>query len=326
MRNFSRWIAACGVLFTVGMASTALAAEPSEPVAAVVGEEPIGASTDNRTVQTALQGRETTPRTIAVLQAQALEQLIGRKLIEQRLAREKQLAADFEISQALEAMQAKLQSQGLTMESLYKQRGLTEADVRAQLLWELSWKKYLEKNVNDAMLEAFFNSQPREFDGTQLGVSHILLRPVNASPAALAETAKQAQRLYAQLQSKQLTFGAAAKAYSAGPSREREGDLGFIPRHGVMDEAFSKAAFDLQVGEIGPPVRTRFGIHLIRVTKVRPGDKRGSDVREQLMQPAMQQLFLKLVREEREKTPVRYTGAVPYIRPGTQQVVLPGGM
>jgi parvulin-like peptidyl-prolyl isomerase len=325
VRNISLIAAFCGSLCLPVMPDIAVA-EDASPAAAMVGEESIPVTTVNRAVQAALQGKEVTPQAVAVLQAQALEQLVGRKLIEQRLAREKVLAADFEIAKELEAMREKLKLQGVTLESLYKQRGLTEADVKAELLWEVSWKKYLAKNVNDAALEEFFKTQPREFDGTKLGVSHILLRPVNSTPEAMGEVVKQAQELHAQLAAKKMTFGEAAKAYSAGPSREQEGDLGFIPRHGVMDEAFSKAAFDLQVGEISQPVRTRFGIHLIRVTKVQPGDKKWSDVREQLLQPVAQQLFLKLSQAEREKTPVRYTGAVPYIRPGTQQVVLPGGM
>lgn len=326
MHKCSLLIALWGIFIALFSVASAVAKDSDGPAAAMVGEVSIPASAVNRAVQTALQGREVTPQAVAVLQAQALEQLVGRKLIEQRLAREKELAADYEVAQAFEGMQEKLKSQGVTMEALYKQRGLTEADVKAELLWELSWKKYLEKHVTDAALAEFFKSEPREFDGTKLGVSHILLRPVNSSPEAVAEVIKQAQELHSQLLAKKISFGEAAKAYSAGPSREQEGDLGFIPRHGVMDEAFSKAAFDLQVGEISQPVRTRFGIHLIRVTKVQPGDKKWSDVREQLLQPVAQQLFLKLAQEEREKTPVRYTGAVPYIRPGTQQVVLPGGM
>jgi len=326
VHRFPLILAVSGLLLTSIGIGRAVAEDAESPVAALVGDIPIRASDVNRAVQTALQGREVTPQAIAVLQAQALEQLVGRKQIEQRLAREKELAADFEIKQAFDAMQEKLKLQGLTMEALYKQRKLSEADVKAELLWELSWKKYLEKHVTDAALEEYFKSQPREFDGTKLGVSHILLRPLNNSSEAMGEVVKQAQELHAQLLAKKITFGDAAKAYSAGPSREQAGDLGFIPRHGLMDEAFSKAAFDLQVGEISQPVRTRFGIHLIRVTKVQPGDKKWSDVREQLLQPAAQQLFLKLSQEEREKTPVRYTGATPYIRPGTQQVVLPGGM
>jgi parvulin-like peptidyl-prolyl isomerase len=326
VRTLWLMIAFSGSLLTQIGVGKATAEDAESHVAALVGEVPIRASDVNRAVQTVLQGKEVPPQAVAVLQAQALEQLVGRKQIEQRMAREQELAADFEIAQAFEAMQEKLKLQGVTMEVLYKQRGLTEADVKAELLWELSWKKYLEKHVTDAALEEFFKSEPREFDGTKLGVSHILLRPLNSSTDAMGEVIKQAQELHAQLIARKMTFGEAAKAYSAGPSREQEGDLGFIPRHGVMDEAFSKAAFDLQVGEISQPVRTRFGIHLIRVTKVQPGNKKWSDVREQLLQPVAQQLFLKLAQEEREKTPVRYTGAVPYIRPGTQQVVLPGGM
>jgi len=38
-----------------------------------------------------------------------------------------------------------------------------------------------------------------------------------------------------------------------------------------MDEAFSRAAFALQTGQISPPVRSPFGVHLIRCEAIKPG-------------------------------------------------------
>ena len=71
-----------------------------------------------------------------------------------------------------------------------------------------------------------------------------------------------------------MTFADAAEKYSAGPSRAKGGDLGFIPRHGIMVEPFARAAFVLAKGEISPPMATVFGIHLITVTDVKPGDEK----------------------------------------------------
>jgi parvulin-like peptidyl-prolyl isomerase len=313
------------LLFCIFLASFAFAAEGDSPAAAFVGEVPIAVAEVNRTLKTALQGREVPPAALAVLQAQALEQLIGRKLIQQRMAREKTAPAAHEIEQALEAMQAKLKEQNVPWETLLAQRGLKEADARAEIAWEIGWKKYLQKQVTDAALEAYFQAHRREYDGSQLQVSHILLRPANSTPAAQAETLKQAEEIREKLIAKKLTFAEAAQAYSAGPSRDHGGDLGFIPRQGLMDEAFSRAAFALELGEISPPVRTRFGIHLIRATQLQAGTKSVADVREQLLQPLALELFQKLSQEERQKVPVRYTGTLPHFQPGTQQVVLPSG-
>lgn len=59
------------------------------------------------------------------------------------------------------------------------------------------------------------------------------------------------------------TFEELAAAFSKCPSRARGGDLGEFGR-GRMVQPFDEAAFALQVNEVSPPVRTRFGYHLIQ--------------------------------------------------------------
>lgn len=300
-----------------------LAADPDQR-AAIVGDTPILVADVQRALAAVLHGQQPAPAALAALQAQALEQLVNRQLILQYLDRKGEAAADYEIAQAIESMQAKLKQQKFSWEALLKKQGLSEADVRQNLVWEIGWKKYLKNAVSDEALQAFFEANRREYDGSQLGVSHILLRPVNSTPQAKAEAIQQIKEIYAALQSKKITFDQAAKTYSVGPSGEEGGDLGFIPRRGVMDEAFSKAAFDLEIGEISQPIQTRFGFHIIRATKLKPGERTWQDAREEMLPVLSQQLFLKLAQAERANTQVQYTGVLPHVRPGTNQVVPAG--
>ena len=298
-----------------------LAAEPDVRVAAIVGETPVLVADVQRVLAPVLRGQKAVPAQLAALQAQALEQLVNRQLIQQYLTQNKQAAADYEIAQAIESMKAKLKEQKVAWDALLKKQGLDEADVRKNLSWELSWKKYLQQEVSDETLESFFEAHRREYDGSELGVSHILLRPVNSTNQAKADAIKQIKEIHAGLENKKMTFAEAAKKFSVGPSSEKGGELGFIPRRGVMDEAFSKAAFDLEIGEISPPVQTRFGYHIIRATKLQPGKKSWQDAREEMLPVLAQELFQKLSQAEREKATVKYTGVLPHLKPGTKQVV-----
>ena len=80
----------------------------------------------------------------------------------------------------------------------------------------------------------------RDLDGTELVVSHILLRPAaGAGPQEIEDLEKQAESIRAEIASGKIDFAAAAEKYSAGPSGKQGGRLGKIGRHGPMDESFS---------------------------------------------------------------------------------------
>nr|VFK53169.1 MAG: peptidyl-prolyl cis-trans isomerase D [Candidatus Kentron sp. TUN]VFK54000.1 MAG: peptidyl-prolyl cis-trans isomerase D [Candidatus Kentron sp. TUN]VFK56115.1 MAG: peptidyl-prolyl cis-trans isomerase D [Candidatus Kentron sp. TUN] len=76
-----------------------------------------------------------------------------------------------------------------------------------------------------------------------------------------------------------------AKEYSEDTdSASQGGDLGFF-RAGIMDPQFEVAAYSLVEGEVSEPVRSRFGLHLIKLTGIRPSTILPfEEVREKLLQ------------------------------------------
>jgi peptidyl-prolyl cis-trans isomerase D len=66
-------------------------------------------------------------------------------------------------------------------------------------------------------------------------------------------------------------FAALAKELSEDPgSASQGGDLGLFGR-GIMDPAFEQAVFSAEQGQLGEPVRSQFGYHLIEVTEIEKG-------------------------------------------------------
>jgi len=145
-------------------------------------------------------------------------------------------------------LNAKLASQGSTLDKYLQQRSIGEAALRRQIAWRLTWPKFLARYITPERLEAHFKAHRREFDGTELSVSHVLFR---SQPKAGAETTAEliarAEAVRGEIAAGKTDFAEAARKHSAGPSGKDGGRLGSIARHGAMGETFSRAAFALQV-------------------------------------------------------------------------------
>ncbi|MGL1894560.1 MAG: peptidyl-prolyl cis-trans isomerase [Spirochaetaceae bacterium] len=60
-------------------------------------------------------------------------------------------------------------------------------------------------------------------------------------------------------------FKVLAKKYSTCPSKKKGGDLGWFGP-GAMVQAFENSVKSLSVGRTSKPVRTQFGLHIIKKT------------------------------------------------------------
>jgi parvulin-like peptidyl-prolyl isomerase len=268
-----------------------------------------------------IQGRKVPAQQLAQVQADVLNQLIDRSLVEEVLKSEGSSITDQQLDKAMEQMMAQLRSKQPEVVESLKQRSSALAALRKQLAWQLVWDQYLTDRLNNAALEAYFKEHHRDYDGTELRASHILLRPAAAGDATeIRELTKRAQQLREQLVRGKITFENAASQYSGGPSRKTGGDIGFFPRRGLMEESFAKAAFALKKDEVSQPVTTTFGVHLIKVTEVRPGQREWSDSSDQLKVPAAMDRFEKMAAAARAKAKIEFTEAVPHFKPGTRQL------
>jgi peptidyl-prolyl cis-trans isomerase C len=173
---------------------------------------------------------------------------------------------------------------------------ITEAELKAEILNQIRWEKFLAQQATDEKLKKLFESSPEIFDGSMVRARHILVTPEpsdekgkaaalkkiheiktavdSAIATAAAKVPADSDSLTRQKQLNQIAdaFSAAAREHSSCPSKRDGGDLGEFPRMGMMVEPFAKAAFALKPFQVSEPVATPFGYHLIMVTNKKVGE------------------------------------------------------
>ena len=154
---------------------------------------------------------------------------------------------------------------------LFSLKGIEEGvDKSPEYLDEIErFKKHaLMKVTVDKMLEGveatdedarkFYTENSNQFaQPAQIRASHILV-----------ENDEEMKKVIAEIEGGK-SFEDAAKEFSTCPSKERGGDLGFFGE-GQMVPEFEKVAFATEVGKISEPVKTQFGVHIIKVEAKNP--------------------------------------------------------
>jgi peptidyl-prolyl cis-trans isomerase SurA len=126
--------------------------------------------------------------------------------------------------------------------------------------------------VSDDEIEKYYNEHLKDYwISEKLRLRHILFL-MNDS---LLEEDKRTKKRKAREALRKIRMGedfvTVAKKYSEDISASTGGDLGEIER-GKMVPEFEKAAFLLKEGEVSSLVKTPYGLHIIKVDKIIPGE------------------------------------------------------
>lgn len=251
-------------------------------------------------------------------EAAVLEQLVDERILRIEIDRMGIQVAGAEVDAAARRLEEQVTGQGGDFEAFLASRGRTGATIRDQVALEIALDKFVRQQLTPEAITAAFERNRREFDGTRLRVSHIVLRPEaggDGDPSApLVARAKEIRQRIIQ---GRISFGDAARAHSAGPSRRAGGDLGWIGRDGPMVDAFSSQAFRAAKGSVSEPFVTPYGVHVLTVTDVEAGRIGLDAVRPALEKLLATQLVRGLVAAGRQRTPVSFAAGVPHFDPAT---------
>lgn len=188
-----------------------------------------------------------------------------------------------------------------------KKQGYTDADVREQIRSQLIAEKVFENvtkdaTVTDAEVQKYYDDNKAQFTTPESrDVAHILV-----------DTKKQAEDIYQQLQNG-ADFAALAKKYSTDTASAKDGGK-LTDERGSFVPEFEQVAFALKTGEIGRPVKSQYGWHVIKAladTKPKtttPFAEAKATIKEQLLQEQRNKLMDDWVKQMQQK----YASQVAY--------------
>jgi parvulin-like peptidyl-prolyl isomerase len=128
-----------------------------------------------------------------------------------------------------------------------------------------------------------------------------LKTPANADPKALQTVTQQMLAIQKEvLQGRD--FAEVAKKYSQDDtSAARGGDLGYFPQRSADPDPFIRTTSFLKVGQVSEPVRTEYGLHLIKLTDRKAGTPTTfEEMKEQARLMCVDDLRLQIIAEQRK--------------------------
>lgn len=133
--------------------------------------------------------------------------------------------------------------------------------------------------LTDEEIREYYDANPNEFKTEKtVEARHILIKTEKDSTPEVVQAKKdKALEILKLIREQGKDFGEMAKQYSEDPgSKENGGSLGAFKKD-MMVKPFSDKAFSMKAGEIGEPVLSDFGWHIIKVEKVNEASSQSFD-------------------------------------------------
>ena len=261
-------------------------------VVAVVGDSVIlKTDLDERVFRLLAARGQTMPEDPAVLDRlyrEALEGAINELLVIQAAARDSITVEDSEVTRLVDreiARQRQALGGELAFTQAIRETGMTLNEYREELAVQIRRQRMIDAYISslqrerrpppvtEAEAREFFESQRQNLGQRPATISfeQVVVRP-RPTEAAREAARAEAEEILEQLR-KGADFQELARRYTDEPGgRERAGDLGWF-RMGQMVPEFERAAFSLPPGAISNVVETSFGFHIIKVERVKGGER-----------------------------------------------------
>jgi peptidyl-prolyl cis-trans isomerase SurA len=222
----------------------------------------------------------------SVLRKQVLDRLILQRIELEQADRDGIQISEDQLNAALADVAKRNNIPFSDLPTVLSQQGIDYGSYREEMRQQLTLGLLRQRDVLQRIVVT-----PREIDqflakqakqpatNEEYNVSHILIAvPPNATPEQIAQAQQRADDVY-QRASKGEDFGKLAVAYSNSEDALQGGSLGWR-RGSELPTFLSSLILGLKPGQVGAPLRTPTGIHIVKLNQVRSQQKK--DIVEQI--------------------------------------------
>ncbi|MEY4388184.1 MAG: hypothetical protein RLY20_3467 [Verrucomicrobiota bacterium] len=257
---------------------------PDEVIAQGKGVKVMRSAVDeemaNIKASAAARGQPIPPQRLQMIEAQVLDNIIGRQLLAKRATDADKSAGTESAGKKLEAITKNTGGEEALARQL-KVAGMTLEQLKAKLAEEETAEAVLNRElkfeVSDADVKTFYDENPNQFEQPELvRAAHVLIGTKDKDGGEMSDAKKKEQRKLAEDILKRAKagedFAKLAKEYSDDPGSKDKGGEYTFPR-GQMVPDFEAAAFSQDAGQISDIVPTQFGFHIIKTIEKKPAKK-----------------------------------------------------
>ncbi|HWZ64985.1 MAG TPA: peptidylprolyl isomerase [Steroidobacteraceae bacterium] len=215
-----------------------------------------------------------------VLRQQVLERLVVQEIQLQRATHDGVKVSDEILNNALQDI-AKRNNLSLSqLPEALSQQGVDYAGYREDMRKEITLSMLRQRDVLDRIsvtsreIDQYLEKQAKKpSQGNEYNVSHILIAvPQEATPAQADDAARRAAEVYQKASSGE-DFGRLAVAYSNSQTALDGGSLGWR-KETELPTFLAEVIEKLKPGQVGEPLRTPTGYHIVRLNDVRSSESK----------------------------------------------------
>ena len=246
------------------------------------------------------------------LRPTALNRLIDKKLIDQKIKELNISISDEELRQTIEDVKKQNKITQENLISALRSQGLSFDQYKAQLREQLERIRLMGQEVRSKIqvgeqeIREYYDANPKSFGAEEFfRARHIFFRiNQNAKPGELRKVLATAMLALQQAKSGK-DFSELAKKYSDDPQAAKDGgDLGIFKKGDMLPE-IEETVINMNAGEISDLVNTPSGFHIIKLEEKAPGKMRPfaevkGEIEDQLFKKKSEERFNQWLAELRK--------------------------